>query len=165
MDSQATDQVTSVIQTDFNETVVKNINQNIQLNGLKGVAEGVGLDFYQQDVSLDGWLDTNGNQRAQVDLILASDIICQPEDAYAAARSIFSALSAGGRAIVVNGDSKHRFGVERFEDACTELGMTLSTTDVGDLYHGRLLSRDMEKTSGYVDGMTLNMHIIDKVNQ
>jgi predicted nicotinamide N-methyase len=151
--------------TDFNELVLKNIDQNIFLNGLEGAAKGAGLDFYIQDAELDGWLDSNGTKRDQVDLILASDIICQPDDAFAAARSICYTLRSGGKAIIVCADSKHRFGVERFEEACLELGLKVSRTDVKDLYEGRLLCSELEKTSGYVEGMALTMHTVVKVIQ
>jgi predicted nicotinamide N-methyase len=155
----------SVTLTDFNPTVMKNIEQNIRLNGLQGVARGIGLDFYKQDVTVDGWLDTNGDKREQVDLVLAADVICQPDDAFAAARSIFCSLRPGGKAIVVSADPKHRFGVERFEEACVLVGLRVSRTNVKDLHQGRLLSSNMEKTSSYVDGMTLTMYTVDKVCQ
>lgn len=154
----------TVILTDFNKLVVENIERNISLNNVETFARGTGLDFYEQNIDRDGWLDSDGTEREQVDLILASDIICQPEDAFAAARTIFCALRSGGKAIMVSADSKHRFGVECFEDACLELGLRISSIDVKDLYNGQLLCKEMEKTSGYVDCMKLTMYTVDKVS-
>ena len=153
---------TSVTLTDFNETVVENIKQNIRLNDVGSIAESAGLDFYEQVVSTCGWTDSNGTRREQVDLILASDIICQPDDAFAAANTIFCSLCVGGKAVVVSADSKHRFGVECFQDACTGVGLTVSRTAVSEIYEGQLLLTDMEKTSGYVQGMALTMYVVEK---
>jgi predicted nicotinamide N-methyase len=148
--------------TDFNDVVVKNIQQNIALNGLGDIAQGAGLDFYEQNVDLDGWKDTNGVQHKQVDLVLAADIICQKEDAFAAARSMFCALRDGGKAIVVSADSKHRFGVECFQEACRQLGLRVSNTGVNGLYGGNLISMNMRKTTGYVEGMSLTLYTVEK---
>lgn len=156
------DTPSSVTLTDFNELVVKNIDQNICLNELVGVAKGERLDFYAQDTKLDGWLDSQGTKRSQVNLILASDIICCEDDAFAASRTVFCALRPGGKAIVISADSKHRFGVEKFEGACLDLGLEVSKTDVNELYQGRLLCKEMEKTSGYCEGMTLTMYTVTK---
>ncbi len=154
---------TKVLLTDFNTTVVKNCENNILLNGLDSVAMSDQLDFFQQDIAVDGWLDSNGMKQKQVDLILAADVICQPEDAYAAARTIFCALKSGGKAIIVSADSKHRFGVERLEEACHIANLRVSSsTNIGDLYDGRLLCSSMQKTTGYVDGMSLTLYIVEK---
>ena len=142
--------------------MVKNIEQNILLNGVGSLAQSAGLDFYEQVVSSDGWIDTNGVTREQVDLIVASDIICQPDDAYAAANTIFCSLRDGGKAVVISADSKHRFGVECFQDACLGVGLTVSKNTVSDLYNGQLVLKDMEKTSGYVQGMALTMYVVEK---
>lgn len=151
--------------TDFNPVVVKNAQQNIALNGLSGVAKSETLDFYQQDTNKEGWLDPKGVLHEQVDLILAADVICQKEDAFAAARSIFCALQADGKAIVVSADSEHRFGVECFHQACEELGLLVTTKDVREIYDGNLLSTDMDKTTGFVNGMKLTMYTVQKGGQ
>ena len=173
----------SVILSDFNETVVKNLKGNIGLNDLNEIATAEGLDFYQQDPNGKGRLTTDGVQRTDdldlADVILAADVICQPEDAFAAARSIASALREGCKAIVVSADSKHRFGVEKLEEAIKTVGCLsiLSKLNVDDsLYNNNndnnnnrasdadSISRDddMEKTSGFVHGMTLTMYTIQK---
>jgi predicted nicotinamide N-methyase len=153
---------TEVLLTDFNKVVVRNCQQNIALNGLEGIATADELDFYKQDTSVEGWLDSSGSARDQVDLILAADVICQAEDAFAAARTIFSALKPGGKALVVSADSRHRFGVDKFEEACRSVDLHVTSDEVRNLYDGKLLSANMEKTTGYVDNMTLTMFTIFK---
>ncbi|CAJ1966708.1 unnamed protein product [Cylindrotheca closterium] len=149
--------------TDFNHVVVQNAQQNIALNGLSEVAKSETLDFYQQDdTSREGWVDPKGVLHEQVDLILAADVICQKEDAFAAARSILCSLKVGGKAIVVSADSEHRFGVECFQQACEELGLLVTTRDVRKMCDGKLLSIDMDKTTGYVSGMKLTMYTVQK---
>lgn len=148
--------------TDFNEMVVKNAQQNITLNNLSDVAKSENLDFYQQDTSREGWMDAKGYEHEQVDLILAADVICQKEDAFAAARSIFCAMRTGGKAIVVSADSEHRFGVECFHQACEELGLLVTARDVREIHGGNLLSIDMDKTTGYVNGMKLTLYTVQK---
>ncbi|KAL3932582.1 MAG: hypothetical protein SGARI_003926 [Bacillariaceae sp.] len=97
----------------------------------------------------------------QVDVVLASDIICQPEDAFAAARTIACALKVGGTAVMVSADSKHRFGVEQFEAACQQVGcLTLSVENVNHIYQDILSS--MAMTSGFVEGMSLTMYKMTK---
>jgi predicted nicotinamide N-methyase len=155
----------SVILTDFNEVVLKNADRNIHLNGVEGIAEAIGLDFYQQTGDKNQWIDMSGRLREQVDLILAADIICQPEDAFAAAKAIHDTLRFGGKAIIICADSKHRFGVERFEEGCLELGLQIRTENVKDIYEGKLLRNCMDKTTGYVDGMSLSMFTVEKPTQ
>eukprot|EP00934_Nitzschia_sp_Nitz4_P009257 Nitzschia sp. Nitz4//scaffold288_size23661//14207//15406//NITZ4_008469-RA/size23661-processed-gene-0.39-mRNA-1//1//CDS//3329545797//9247//frame0 len=156
----------SVLLTDFNPIVVKNCQQNIQLNDLLDGVQADTLDFYQQtgDRDATGWSDSQGNCREPVDVILAADIICQPEDAFAAARTMACALRPGGIAYVVSADSKHRFGVERLGEACNAAGLHMeSRTNVRDLYEGGLLTTNMEKTTGFVEDMSLTMYIVRKL--
>lgn len=157
-----TSECPKVLLTDFNKVVVRNCKQNIALNGLQEFAHAYELDFYKQNENLDGWSDSVGSIRDQVDLILAADIICQPEDAFAAARSIFAALKIGGKALMVSADARHRFGVEKFEEACRLVGLLVSSEKAQNIYGGRLLSENMEKTTGYVDGMSLTMFTVTK---
>jgi predicted nicotinamide N-methyase len=138
--------------TDFNDVVVDNLSRNIELNGLEDICEATKLDFYRTD------------EREEVDVIVASDVICQVSDAYAVAKTISRRLKRGGSAVVVCADSKHRFGVEKFYDALNEQEClsTCVTTNVQELYFGTSLRSNMEKTSGFVDGMTLTMYRIEK---
>mmetsp|Transcript_34350 Transcript_34350/g.37114 ORF Transcript_34350/g.37114 Transcript_34350/m.37114 type:complete len:512 (-) Transcript_34350:285-1820(-) len=156
-----------VILSDFNEMVVKNIEGNLELNNLKEIGTAEGLDFYQQGTKGDGWLTIHGVKRNDLfDIIIASDVICQAEDAFAAARSIAATLKEGGKAIMVSADSKHRFGVEKFEAACSAVGsLTISSKINVDDYKSKIVvadDDDMEKTSGFVQGMTLTMYTILK---
>jgi predicted nicotinamide N-methyase len=163
----------TVILSDFNETVVQNLTRNLQLNGLQNTGVSKRLDFFQQDPTNNGWLSMDGEWHPQVDLILASDVICQPEDAFAVVRTIASALKDDGMAIIVSANAKHRFGIEQLEDACQgqavtggsggEYCLTLTRQHVNNdvvLYH-HILSA-MAKTSGFVNGMALTMYTITK---
>ena len=155
----------SVLLTDFNKVVVKNCQQNIVLNGLEGIAKAEELDFYKQDISINGWLDASsgsGPPRDQVDLILAADVICQKDDALATARTLYCALKPGGKALVVSADAQHRFGVEHLEGACHAIGLQVTTEKVRSMYGGRLLTDHMEQTTGYVESMTLTMFTVLK---
>jgi hypothetical protein len=109
------------------------------------------------------------------DIIIASDVICQPEDAFAAARSIAATLKEGGKAIMVSADSKHRFGVEKFEEACSIVGSLTITSKINVDDYFSISSTaavavdddddDMEKTSGFVQGMSLTMYTIIKTRE
>ena len=155
-----------VILSDFNTTVLQNLERNIALNNVETGCSVVGLDFYEQSGAASQWKDMNGVEREQVDVILAADMICQPADAVGAANTIHDALLPGGRAIVVCADSEHRFGVEIFESECRRVGLEITARDVGDMYEGKLYSSGgMEQTAGYVEGMSLTMFFIEKALQ
>eukprot|EP00557_Chaetoceros_sp_GSL56_P007642 CAMPEP_0176502650 /NCGR_PEP_ID=MMETSP0200_2-20121128/14872_1 /TAXON_ID=947934 /ORGANISM="Chaetoceros sp., Strain GSL56" /LENGTH=529 /DNA_ID=CAMNT_0017901747 /DNA_START=417 /DNA_END=2006 /DNA_ORIENTATION=- len=104
-----------------------------------------------------------------VDLILAADTICKASDSVAVSDTIYHALVPGGEAIVVSADAQHRFGVDIFEKECRRNGLQVTSFNVADLCHGRLMpgSEDLDpcgirQTSGYVDGMTLTMFRVVK---
>lgn len=160
-------QAKKITLSDFNQFVVKNLAANLELNGLDGEAER--LDFYQQDAKRHGWVtSSSGDTMEPVDVILASDVICQPEDAFAVARTIAGALKEGGTGIVVSADSKHRFGVEKFIEACNLVGLDVSSRNASDtMYEKRGVFSDsatenMKLTSGFVDGMRLTMYMVGK---
>lgn len=149
-----------VLLTDFNPVVVKNCSFNVALNGLEARVRADVLDFYQQDVSRNGWLDSSGRTREQVDLILAADVICQASDAIALSKTIRSALRADGLAIVVSASNEHRYGVEKFAEACASVGLRIvKEVDVSG-FDGQNHNRDLAKTTGYVEDMTLSMYFI-----
>jgi len=106
--------------------------------------------------------------RKPVDVILAADIICQREDAIAAAKTIHDALvppsegRCGGVAYIVCADSGHRFGVEIFASECEGIGLDVKTNKVAELYDGKLLLECMESACGYVDGMELTFFEVRK---
>jgi predicted nicotinamide N-methyase len=153
-----------VLLTDFNRVVLDNLSLNIRLNDLQDCCESVGLDFYMKSIDGTGWVDLDGTTRTQVDVVLAADMICQPSDAASAANCIFDCLVPGGSAFIVLGDSTHRFGVEFFRDACCEAGLEISEEIAiasGDLLQYGSVT-DLEKTSGYVDGLALKMFKLKK---
>lgn len=155
----------SMVLTDFNPKVLKNLEFNIALNDAN--ARAVGLDFYQQSgKSCNGWMDTNGEYNAAVDVIVAADVICQPCDAVAAAKTIHDAILPNGIAIVICADTKHRFGVDCFESECNKVGLSVHTSNVANLYEGQLVSgEEMEMTTGFVQGMTLTLFQIQHAPQ
>lgn len=167
----------------MNELVLSNIEKNIDLNDVSSVASVAKLDFYSQigdNYSPGKWIAgemTTANkgcaaaavaaagklEREAVDVIIAADIICQPEDAVAAANTIHDALRPrGGVALVVCANAEHRFGVDIFASECERRGLAVTTTDVADMYDGKLLSEDMDTAAGYIDGMMLTFFEITK---
>lgn len=157
-----------VIITDVNELVLENITQNIKLNDVESIASVAKLDFYSQTGQNSGkWIagEMNGiaeGERDAVDVILAADIICQPEDAVAASKTIVDALGPGGVALIVCANAEHRFGVEIFASECESRGLEVSATNVAEMYNGNLLSRDMESATGYIEGMELTFFRVMK---
>jgi predicted nicotinamide N-methyase len=152
------DQPSLVVATDVNSVVLQNLDRNVALNEASEYCKVAGLDFNDQAMlgPSSGWIDTEGFHHPPVDLILAADIICQPEDAYGVARLIRNCIGFGGEAVVVCADSSARFGVDHFVTACQEQGLRVSVTDVNELY-AATLSRNLELTSGFVAGMNMNM--------
>lgn len=160
------DSRSSVLLTDFNATVLKNLQRNIDLNDLSSSSSSsncstVGLDFYHKQNG-DGWHDMDGNSHELVDVVLAADMICQPEDAVASAQTIHDLLVSGGKAYVVCADAMHRFGVSEFESACRNVGLQIEIEDVKNLHNGEFLKSGLDVTSGYVDGMSLTMYFLSK---
>ena len=174
-----------VIITDVNELVLENISQNIKLNDAMSIASVAKLDFYTQtgthhtpgkwiagelqlllnNLNVDDGAPEIEIQRKPVDVILAADIICQPEDAIAASKTIFDALKPNGDGVayIVCANAEHRFGVEIFAEECIKRGLIVETTaNVADMYDGQLMTQDMESATGYVDGMELTFFKIVK---
>ena len=173
-----------VIISDFNRKVLMNIDRNIALNGLSDVAQPIHLDFYLQNGANQrgGWKGTNldsfmageneefGADQPPVDLILAADTICKPQDSVAVSNTIHDALIPGGEAIVVSANAQHRFGIDIFEQECQRNGLQVTTINVADMCGGKLMPKDQDsedpcsirQTSGFVDGMTLTMFRVRK---
>ena len=159
-----------VIITDVNNTVLDNIARNINLNDVGSCASSAKLDFYQQvgKKHSGSWLSGEFNNdcardRQPVDVILAADIICQPEDAVASAKTIYDALTPGGKAYVICANEKHRFGVGKFAGECELLNLSVTPTNVKDLYNGELITECMESTAGWISEMTLTFFEISKL--
>jgi hypothetical protein len=176
--------------TDVNDLVLENISRNLHLNDVASLASVAKLDFYEQTgYNYSGkWISSGGmntgvrndwhadatttvdegNQCAQdpVDVILAADIICQPEDAVAASKTIYDALRPGGMAFVVCANAEHRYGVDIFANECEERGLAVVSTDVAEMYDGELLrSEEMDTAAGYIEGMRLTFFEISKVKR
>lgn len=158
-----------VIITDVNNTVLENIARNINVNDVSSIASVSKLDFYQQSGGNHAgkWIagefgGISEKQCAPVDVILAADIICQPDDAVAAAKTIYDALIPGGAAYVVCANEKHRFGVGMFAGECESLNLHVKSTDVKEMYDGGLLTECMNTAAGFVDGMTLTFFEVYK---
>jgi predicted nicotinamide N-methyase len=154
-----------VILSDFNTTVLQNLQRNVALNNVTEGCSVVGLDFYEQSGTANVWKDMNGVEREQVDVVLAADMICQPADAVGAANTLYDALRPGGRAIVVCADAAHRFGVDIFQSECRRVGLEIVARDVGEMYEGKLYPSGLEQTAGYVEGMALTMFFLEKALQ
>ena len=185
-----------VVITDFNEMVLENIARNVELNGVSSVARVSRLDFYEQsgDCRSGRWIageggttgaggcaDGGGGEPSSgddgrgrppaADVVLAADVICRPEDAVAASRTIYDALRPGGVALVVLGNAEHRYGVEIFPGECEMRGLKVTSTDVADMMlhdGGRGLPPGggdsmMETAAGYVDGMRMTFFEITKM--
>lgn len=176
-------QLPLVILTDYNRTVLQNLQRNIILNDVQNVASVVGLDFSTIQRPQDddesstmtssvatGWHDMDGHVHDPVDWILAADVICQPSDAAAVARTIDALLVPGGTAILVSATARHRFGVDRLVDECAMCPhLTVRWTDLvldanfdEDDSRAALRSLLQEHASGYVPGMTLQMFHVTK---
>jgi predicted nicotinamide N-methyase len=159
---------TTTILTDFNSIVLDNLERNVKLNELQRSCYVVGLDFYEQNGCSNGtWVDTVGQQQPQVDLLLGADIICQPSDAFAAARTVFDSLRPGGECYIVCANERHRFGVQCFPEACQSMKLDLKVESIDwqrEICAEKHIRDDLEKACGYIEGMELTMYIIRKPN-
>lgn len=151
-----------VILSDFNRTVLENLERNAHLNDTSDLCSVVGLDFYQRqdDDIRDGWVDMSGVRNNSVDVVLAADVICQASDAVACAQTIWKTLKAGGVAYCVCATSHHRFGVDHLEEECRKVGLDVETKLVPGDAQGSL--DDLKRTSGYICGMDLTFFTMRK---
>jgi predicted nicotinamide N-methyase len=164
----------TVIFTDYNPDVCELLGRNARLNGLEGYTSVMGLDFFdQQSPSPDtpssaSWVDMEGIQRPQVPLILAADILAYSNDADLVANTIQAALTEGGRALIVSPDGNRRFGVERFPEACRDIGLQVDVTTVlvdDVFFHPIYTETDaagMQDCCGFSQGYDFTMFTVDK---
>lgn len=150
--------------SDFNRTVLMNLQRNVNLNDLQTSCSVVGLDFCQQLGSANGcWVDLEGRSHASVDLVIAADIICQPSDALAVAKTLSDTLRPGGCAYLVSANAKHRFGVQCFPEACRTMNLDVKVENIDlekEICIEYGLKDDLEKSCGYIEGMSLQMFFI-----
>lgn len=172
-----------VLLTDYNPIVLDNLQHNIRLNCVVDFCSTAILDFYHQSgQSSRGWKDCDGMYHPPVDIILAADIICQRDDALAAACTLYDSLRTdGGVAYVICANAEHRFGVEFFLAACQNQNLRVQSYSVRDLFEGGLLREDVDVpqqeedeeaegtqgggltlTAGYIPDMNLTLFIIRK---
>ena len=146
-----------VIFTDYNPVVLENLQKNVELNDFDVDHMVLGLDWFDQEVhqeqqaqqqqqSDDGsdtttgdgdesnisastWIDVEGNEHAQVRLILGADLLVCTNDADLVASTIDSALVDGGKAFILGADQYTRFGVQNFADACRQLGLQVTVEE------------------------------------
>ena len=152
-DSGGTTTVTNnedkVIFTDYNPAVLQNLQKNIDLNDFDVDHKVLGLDWFDQlqaqqeqaqeqkdnddttdstdqeesNTTASTWIDVEGNEHAQVRLILGADLLVCTNDADLVASTIDSALIDGGKAFILGADEYKRFGVRNFPEACRQLGL------------------------------------------
>ena len=127
----------NLIFSDYNPTVLENLQQNIRLNDHLDAStiRVVGLDFFDQDdpTLVNEWVDMQGIRQPQVQLVLGADVLAYTNDAVNVARTLWKTLAQGGQALVVTPDEGLRFGVQEFPTACRNLG--LHVTVVENLLH------------------------------
>ena len=152
----------SVTLTDFNDIVLKNLENNIGMNGLNNICKVDKLNFYnQKGNNAKGWINGAGETCRPFDIVVAADIICKPDDAIAAAKTCHDVLAIDGKALIICGDSAHRFGVDIFADECRKVGLLVTVTKI-DRRELISSSQNLESTSGYVEGMLLNFFTLTK---
>ena len=116
----AADLASSVVLSDFNPVVVENLRENIGLNDASSTCSTCILD----------WNDPASIRDKQVDLVIASDVVCQASDAVLLAATIKAAMLPSGAAIIVLPCPDSRFGTEAFPVSLTEVGLEWTSTRV-----------------------------------
>jgi predicted nicotinamide N-methyase len=167
----------SVIQTDYNDVVLENLKANALLNtDVTCTVTTSRLDFYLQsgDSVSGGWYESYSNEKdtssnckirkKPVSVVLAADVICKPTDAIAVSKTIFDCLVPGGKAYVLCGNVKHRFGVDMFEGACQNIGLRVTTTvlssDENDNNKVNDDSRDIDSLLNFCSGYVKEMDFL-----
>lgn len=154
----------SVTFTDFNEIVLRNLKRNILMNEVGVSCKVEKLDFYDQVGDGRGWFNGAGERCHLFDLAIAADIICRPSDAIAAAKTCYDVLKPDGIAIIICGDSNHRYGVEIFEEECRKINLHVRSEVLQSSKLRGILKKSLHTTAGYVDDMNLKLFLIKKEN-
>ena len=154
--------------TDFNLTIIDNLRRNVEMNELSDVVSTKRLDFYEQSgESVDGWVE-DGFKYAQVDVIIAADVVCKDDDAVACSNAIFDALKPGGVCHIISGTGEHRYGVDIFQGECIKRGLSCESVVVTAediLVGGEALElglQGLQQCAGWIPTMTFWQHEITK---
>jgi len=125
----------SVHLTDFHPMVVANCRFNLELNGLESMGTAFALDWEAPDEVLESVGPTSNDGSGQYDVVIGSDIVCQPEDCSSIARILSQFLKPSGVAIFVLGSPESRYGVAEFPQTLRNLGFKV---ELKDEYDGNL---------------------------
>ena len=115
----------SIVLTDFNPRVVENLEETCGMNAFEGSAS-CSAHFLD-------WTDMEAAQeraKEPVDLVVASDVVCQVDDAYALAGAIERLVATNGAAVIVLPAPKNRFGTEAFPPALDSQGLVWRRHDI-----------------------------------
>ena len=102
--------------TDFHSAVVENCKFNISLNNLERKCSAKVLDWEAEE-------DSNWRQ---FDLIIGSDVICQPSDGENISQVLTRFLKKNGTALFCLGSPASRYGVKEFPGFMAAAGFELS---------------------------------------
>jgi predicted nicotinamide N-methyase len=124
-ETQQTATATHVVLSDFNAQVLDNLRFNASLNEPKLNAE---LSMLRQFVAASNLFSVaaldwsihplRADYMESFDVILASDVICRPEDGAHLLNAVKHCLTSDGIAIVLLPPRTARFGIADFEDEC-----------------------------------------------
>lgn len=180
------DAFSSVIMTDYSPEARENLIRNARLNNVQNFSSIAGLDFFDQGPDetdgtagenhlgtseLDTWMDMDGNQQPQVNLILGADLIAYSNDGALVASTLHSVLADGGQAYIMGPDARYRFGLAGFPDACRGVGLEVEEEDMcsqdnvdGSESEGGHFFQDIRQTGGYriESGYDFTMFTISK---
>lgn len=121
-----------LILTDFHAGVVQNAQFNADLNQMSHKVQTCVLDWEEHCDESDGIMHPD----RKFDVILGSDVVCQPQDCEALAKVLTQRLvDPGGVGIFCLGVENSRFGVERFSQVLQDAGLAveLSGEESGNL--------------------------------
>lgn len=137
-----------LILSDFNEICIKNLNENIFINNHHSNCEAISLDWTKIDEIMenkdiindneagDGGGDDEGDvedkegRLDQCDVIIASDVICQVNDAYNLSHTIAKLLKPSGIAFIIIPIPSNRFGTEAFPESLKHENLNFEKHDI-----------------------------------
>lgn len=135
----------SVVLSDFNPIVVANLNESIELNGLSANCAACNLNW--TDFS-----NTDPRATAPVDLVIASDVVCQDSDAFNLAKVVAVLMKPSGAALIILPVPENRFGTDSFPAALESEGLQWEMHEITKPY----LTVDIAEA----EYMTWNMFVI-----